>query len=258
VLRVGFNEDEIERFRRRLEHQGDFPKYRPDVPYFGGVRGMKAWAQAIVVDFALSRTGDPVILIYYHGFVTEFFPTKELSQAGTEIEISEKPHHRIARWFGERLKNERLSMSGVTEVKKSVALKWDFTSCDIVKNLKYAAELANRLGIKRVAVVTEPGLTFNFPAVVGDSVKVKVLPTYRTKAERELAFALLRQYLTSKGIRLQERSELLNRIKSVIALPESNGYTPGEAHPSVGALISLALGLKLDESGQLYFPEDVS
>jgi hypothetical protein len=252
-------DDNIERFRRSLNSRDDlFEEVRrdPEYHYFAQIKGSRMWASAVVVDFAMGRAGSPIILILNNGFIQEFHPSKDMSIVNSEIEISEKLHHRIARWFGDKLHNQKWSHVGVYEVTTTKAVKWDFTTCDIVRNLEYAACLATRLGIKRVAVVTEPGLSFSLPATVGDGVRVKILPTVRTKQEREYAFALLRQNLASRSIRIPHGSELMSRVKAVLAIRDGNDFTPGDAHPSIIAMGALCLSLKVDENGQIYFPED--
>jgi hypothetical protein len=252
---MDFTPGDIERFRRKLSQRKEGGNLEPTA-FFPGLKGYRAWPSAVVVDFAMGRATEPVILIYQHGCLQDIKPTIEFTITSTDVEIDEHAPARFIRWIGSITGIERFENHGCFEVESKEPLTWDVSGANVIKNLMYAAELGKRLGIKRVAVIPEVGLSFSFPAVVGNGVRVKVLTGYRDARERQEAFDCLKAHLNSKKFLIMEHTTLFARLKTVVY--SEKGDVAADTHPMVGAIATLAWNLQIDEIGQLFFQEDLT
>ena len=253
-----YSRHHIERFRRQLIKEAgrfSFQTEQPPLPYFGNVQPSRPWPSMLVVDFAMTKTVDPVVLVMINGFLQDFDPHKELLVPVKDISVSEKPVDRAKRWIGEVLRNERLANTGVYESHGMQSVSWDFTHCDIYHNLRYLASLAAFMGIKRIGVITEPGLAYSIPTIVGDGIRVKMLRGVWHQSERDQAMQTLHKWISSKTIRLVDNTPLLHNLRKVIAVTDGDKVKAGEANPAVHVAATMCLSLRTDESGQLYFPE---
>jgi hypothetical protein len=253
-----FESPEIEYHRRKLIRREDLSILRKEVlpPFFNGVQAQGHPPAMVVVDFALTKPHEPVILCWYNGVVEEWDMTRTFGLRYQDVEFDMRRYARAIRWVGERLDHLDLASFGAKPVIREDRLAWNHEAFEPVKNIKYVAHVAKAMGIERIGVLCEPGIAYNFPPNV-DGIKLSGLFGYRGAIDRDDAFHALAHSLFRRQIRLLPESELFKKVQDVKSLkvPGADYLLADEAHPLVETLAGFIMNLALDDFNQLQLME---